>query len=75
MANILASGDTVSGLVFMSCLGMEKESEARSNLRGKKPRTLVLSRWDKWDEGHTRAIFVLIESLHFFSNDLPNSFY
>lgn len=50
MANNLASDDTVSGLVFMSCLGMEKECEARSNLRGKKPRTFILSRWDKWDD-------------------------
>lgn len=45
---------------------MEKDSEVQANLRGKDPRALIQSAWDKWDEGHTRAISFLIESSLFF---------
>ena len=28
---------------------MEKDSEVQANLRGKDPRALIQSAWDKWD--------------------------
>lgn len=60
------ANDTFKGLVFLSRLEMEKDSEAQSNIRGKEPRIWTLSRQDRWDERYTRAIFLLTESSHFF---------